>query len=162
MCNIMGGYMSYKDYMSEKGKRNATEFADLVFDNRAEANSVLDRMLTIINNYGFVTVADMYDIADITVVSYILNSCGWDTLYGFEVIAYTDGTGRSQYLLHTNRQTLKTTPEAFKLGSGYVQCAREEAQLNLEEIIETLIKQGYHYSDPIVVKLRETYDLLNE
>lgn len=51
-------------------------YDDILFDNRGEAEAVLDRMDELIESYGEVRVADMYDMAGIT-GNYTDNRYGW-------------------------------------------------------------------------------------
>ena len=48
-------------------------------------------MKDIIEQYGYVTVADLYDIAGITHISYSFNKYGWTNLDGVMVIFTTIG-----------------------------------------------------------------------
>lgn len=63
------------------------DFADrshihhIVFDSREDAESVYDSMLTCLNNYGMVSVADYYDLAGQT-STYTDSRYGWFKLSG--------------------------------------------------------------------------------
>lgn len=66
--------------------RIAHNFEDVVFDNRADAESVLDGMIEILNSeYRQVSVADFYDLAGIS-TSFTDNKYGWTDLRGSRVI----------------------------------------------------------------------------
>lgn len=65
--------------------RIAHNFEDVVFDNRADAESVLDGMIEILNSeYRQVSVADFYDLAGIS-TSFTDNKYGWTDLRGSRV-----------------------------------------------------------------------------
>lgn len=53
---------------------------DLYFDDRSEAQTVLDVMCDIIDQYGKVTVADYYRACDVTGSGYTDNYYGWNDL----------------------------------------------------------------------------------
>ena len=66
--------------------RIAHNFEDVVFDNRADAESVLDGMIEILNSeYRQVSVADFYDLAGIS-TSFTDNKYGWTDLRGARVV----------------------------------------------------------------------------
>lgn len=52
---------------------------EIVFGNRGDAQKVLDEMCNILCTYGFVTVADLYDLSDLH-PNYICNKYGWTNL----------------------------------------------------------------------------------
>lgn len=147
-----------------KTNKYSPVYSDLMFESLKEAKNVLHLMHENINEYGFVTIADMYDLADAQ-APYTAHRFGWDDLSGFKIItSYSIG----RYILITNRNTIRLTnvfcepADMLHENEDTSDMRLADAQVNLEEVIEDLIKQGHHYSDPIVVKLRETYDLLNK
>ena len=86
--------ISYKDYSSiskrdDRGNdrpRTASGYSydDIVFETRGAAEAVLDRMYELIEEYGNVRVADMYDMAGIT-GNYTDNRYGWNDLRGTKI-----------------------------------------------------------------------------
>ena len=75
-------YISYRDYSRRDDDRRYSssntrraDFEDIVFDYRSDAEAVLDQMHDICGRYGFVTVADLFDMADRT-PPYTANSYG--------------------------------------------------------------------------------------
>lgn len=94
-----GTYVSYNRF-SEKGsdRRDATEpraksrydFDELIFDSRGAAEAVRIQMEEVIERYGFVTVADMYDMAGLT-EPYTSNKYGWMNIRTAEVVRVRDG-----------------------------------------------------------------------
>lgn len=88
---------SYRDYSSGSGRRENNrstrtnyDFADLVYDTRSEAESVLASMDEIMDTYNVVTVADMYDLSGVT-CNYTDNKYGWMNISNAQVIDGRDG-----------------------------------------------------------------------
>lgn len=63
---------------------------DLIFESRAEAISVLERMEKVVDMYGFVTVADMKEFSKIP-QHYLDKSLGWTNLRKAKIIKVRDG-----------------------------------------------------------------------
>lgn len=92
-----GNYVSYRDYSrptsyrSESRARSTSSFNfdDLIYPTRGEAEAVLEQMCEVIDRYGIVTIADMYDMADLT-PPYTGNKYGWSRLGTAEVVRYRD------------------------------------------------------------------------
>lgn len=90
--------ISYRNYYDDKNDRfrsNATvktrfDYDDLLFETRAEAENVLDQMVSVIDKYGFVTVADMYDMADLT-APYTSAKYGWTNIRTADIVRNRDG-----------------------------------------------------------------------
>ena len=91
--------VSYRDYYgrerdrrSDRDSRGGTRFdyEDLVFDTRGEAEAVREQMDDVIDHYGFVTVADMYDMADLT-APYTASKYGWTNIRSAEPVRVRDG-----------------------------------------------------------------------
>ena len=61
-----------------------------MFETRGEAEMVREQMLDIIERYGFVTVADVYDMADLT-APYTSNKYGWTNIRNAETMRLRDG-----------------------------------------------------------------------
>lgn len=55
---------------------NRFRYEDISFESRGDAEAVRRQMLDVCDRYGFVSVADMYDMADLT-APYTSNSIGW-------------------------------------------------------------------------------------
>lgn len=89
-------YASYYDRggndrrSSDSRSRNRFDVDDIIFDGRGEAEAVLDRMEEMIDRYGFVTVADLYDMVDLT-APYTANKYGWTSVRTVEVVRSRDG-----------------------------------------------------------------------
>ena len=94
-----GSKISYTNFYESRDERKYTnarpatsrfDYEDLEFNTRGEAEAVLDEMANCIESYGFVTVADMYDIADVT-HPYTSAKYGWTNLSTAEVARCRDG-----------------------------------------------------------------------
>ena len=70
--------------------RTRFDYDDIVFDTRGEAEVVLRLMDETIEEYGSVTVADMYDMAGLT-EPYTANKYGWTTVRSAEIKRVRDG-----------------------------------------------------------------------
>ena len=86
-----GSKISYRDFYDQKTvsrrpetTRNRFDHDDILFESRGEAEAVLDEMIEVIGKYGFVTVADMYDMAQLS-QPYTSNRYGWTNLSSAEV-----------------------------------------------------------------------------
>lgn len=93
--------VSYRDYYDdprdtrrynyEPRTRRGFDYDDIAFDTKGEAELVLDRMCEVIEAYGFVTVADLYDLADLTAPAHTCNKYGWTSLRNAETVRTRDG-----------------------------------------------------------------------
>lgn len=94
-----GNKISYRSYYDDKkddyrgsGYRTGGRFDydDLIFDSREECETVREQMVDLIDTYGFVTVADMYDMAGIQ-APYTSNKYGWTNIRTAETVRGRDG-----------------------------------------------------------------------
>lgn len=94
-----GNKISYRSYYDNKRDdrrddsyqpRNRFDYDDLVFDSRGEAEAVREQMVEVIDQYGFVTVADMYDMADLP-APFTSNKYGWTNIRTAETVRTRDG-----------------------------------------------------------------------
>lgn len=89
-------YRSYYDRRDDDRRRESNRtrsgysYDDIVLDNRGEAEDVLTRMDELIDTYGCVSVADMYDLVGVT-GNYTDNKYGWTNLRNAEVVHVRDG-----------------------------------------------------------------------
>lgn len=67
------------------------DYDDIIFDERGDADLVLDQMESAIANYDFVTVADLYDLAGVTCRNYTANKYGWTDIRNAKVVRVRDG-----------------------------------------------------------------------
>lgn len=91
-------YRSYYDQKNGSGHRssettkthNGFEYDDIIFDNRGEAEAVKQQMQAAIGRYGFVTIADLYDMVDLP-APYTSQKYGWSDMSTVEVVRVRDG-----------------------------------------------------------------------
>ena len=92
------GYVSYRDYSrsDDRGRfrdsRSRSSYAhdDIILDSRGEAEEVLTRMDELIDTYGNVSVADLYDLVGKS-SEYTDNKYGWTNIRNAEPIRVRDG-----------------------------------------------------------------------
>lgn len=80
----------YRDRDRDRVRTSAYSFDDIVLDSRGEAEEVLARMDELIDQYGIVSVADLYDLVGIT-GNYTDNKYGWTNIRNAEPIRVRDG-----------------------------------------------------------------------
>lgn len=95
-----GSRVSYSRYYDDRerdrdrGSRTRTrvgyDYDDIILENRSEAAEVLDRMEDLLDTYGIVSVADLYDLVGIT-GNYTDNKYGWTNLKNASVVRARDG-----------------------------------------------------------------------
>lgn len=95
--NTKAGRVSYRDYYEGKNTRRPTssartryDYEDVILDTRYEAQMVLDRMFEIVDEYGMVSLNDLYDLVGIT-GNYTDNKYGWTDIRGAYVEHVRDG-----------------------------------------------------------------------
>ena len=96
------GGVSYRSYYDDRDRRDRDrdrggrtasgrfDYDDVVFETRGDAEFTLDQMTDILNKYGMVTVADMYEIARLT-PPYTASNYGWFNIRTAEVIRSRSG-----------------------------------------------------------------------
>lgn len=93
-------YVSYRSYSDRDRRddrrndyarnRSRYDFDDIILDDRGEAEEVLTRMDELIDTYGIVSVADLYDLVGIS-CDYTDNKYGWTNIRNAEAIRVRDG-----------------------------------------------------------------------
>ena len=93
-------YVSYRSYSdrdrdrrddrSSYRTRSAYEHEDIILESRGEAEEVLTRMDELVATYGFVSIADMYDLVGKT-CNYTDNKYGWTNIRNAEPVRVRDG-----------------------------------------------------------------------
>lgn len=90
-------YVSYNRFSSRDNRdyngynaRNAYALDDIYLNTRGDAEEVLDQMQDIINQYGIVRVADLYDMLGIT-GRYTDNRYGWSSVRRAKILSTRDG-----------------------------------------------------------------------
>ena len=98
--NSNASYVSYDRFSSKRDDdrrydrtytRNGYSYDDIIFDSRLEAEEVLASMDSLIDTYGFVSVADLYDLAGISDDNHTHNKYGWKNLHSAESVRVRDG-----------------------------------------------------------------------
>ena len=92
------GYVSYNRFSDKKDDRSYSESRtrtgyghdDIILETRAEAEEVLRRMDELIDAYGMVSVADMYDLVGKS-CNYTDNKYGWTNIRNAEPVRMRDG-----------------------------------------------------------------------
>ena len=79
-----------RDYDRNRTRRSVYDYDDIILDTRGEAEDVLNRMDDLIDAYGMVSVADLYDLVGVQ-GNYTDNKYGWTNLRNAEVRRTRDG-----------------------------------------------------------------------
>lgn len=91
--------ISYNRYYDRKDERRPNDshrtlsgysYDDVTLESRAEAEEVLTRMSELIDTYGEVSVADLYDLVGVT-CEYTDNRYGWTSVSSAKVVRTRDG-----------------------------------------------------------------------
>lgn len=93
-----GSYVSYDSSYRRENTRTASRepvrtgyrYDDIVLDSRAEAEEVLNRMDELIETYGVVRVADLFDLCGMT-CQYTDNNYGWTNISSAKIEHGRDG-----------------------------------------------------------------------
>ena len=91
-------YVSYRSYSDDRSRRRTDETRynnnfdreDIVYESKAEAEAVLERMDAYLDQYGVVKVADQYDASGLT-APFTANKYGWTSLRNAETVRVRDG-----------------------------------------------------------------------
>lgn len=88
------GHTDYNK-MSTQGEaprqRSGVDYNDIEFRTRGDAELVLDRMGELCENYDFVSVADMYSIAEVSNDNFALTKWGWTDISEAKVVPLSGG-----------------------------------------------------------------------
>lgn len=79
-----------RDRPAARSSSNRFDYDDISFDTRSDAELVKDQMMDMIDQFGLITVADMYDMAGLT-APYTAQRYGWFNIRTAEVIRGRDG-----------------------------------------------------------------------
>lgn len=71
--------------------RGNFDYDDIIFDNRGDAEAVLDAMNDIISSYGVVSVGDLFDLAGVSTDNFALNKYGWSDISGCKAVRIREG-----------------------------------------------------------------------
>lgn len=82
---------SYKDRKATYNPRSTFDFREFVFDDKRDADMVLNELCEIVDVYGFAKVSDFYDLVGETERNFTLNGYGWEALGSASVERVRDG-----------------------------------------------------------------------
>ena len=91
--------ISFTNYRSSSGSQNTRrsnytqsvlDYDSLIFSSRMEAESVLNKMCEMVETYGLVSIADMYDLAGVS-HPFTYDKYGWYDLRTADVVRSNDG-----------------------------------------------------------------------
>lgn len=93
--------VSYRSYYDQKNnnnyrptenvkQRNGFEYDEIIFNSRGEAEAAKQEMMNVIGRYGVVTVADLYDMAELS-APYTSQKYGWMDVSSAEPSRVRDG-----------------------------------------------------------------------
>jgi hypothetical protein len=87
-----GNYYNYAR-ASEPVKTSVSTFDydNIIFENRGDAEAVLESMDEAIDVYGVVSVGDLYELANLPSPNYTVNKYGWTNIRSAQVIRVRDG-----------------------------------------------------------------------
>lgn len=95
-----GTRVSYRTYYEDDRRDNSGttytgrsiyNFENLLFDKRSDADAVLDSMQDMIDQFGMVSVADLYDLADVNIDNTTASNYGWKSIATAKAVATPDG-----------------------------------------------------------------------
>lgn len=88
-----GSYYSkpYGEPVKAGSGNGSFDYDSIVFDNRGDAEAVLTSMGELVDQFGVVSVGDLYDLANIPSPNYTVNKYGWTTLRNAQVMRCRDG-----------------------------------------------------------------------
>lgn len=94
-----GSKISYNSIYDERRKNyrkdssiSSLDYDDVIFESRGEAETILSSLEEIIDRYGTTTVADLYDLAGISINGqHTFNKYGWSDLRSASVVRVYDG-----------------------------------------------------------------------
>jgi hypothetical protein len=81
----------YNEPVRAGSNGNSLDYDNIIFDNRGDAEAVLTSMEDILDQFGCVGVADLYDLADVAAPNYTVNNYGWTNLANAQVLRCRDG-----------------------------------------------------------------------
>lgn len=89
--------VSYRSYYDDRDRGTKTRvlstgynYDDIILSSRAEAEKVLTSMDDLIDKYGLISVADYYDLVDVS-SQYTDNHYGWDDIRSARVVRVSNG-----------------------------------------------------------------------
>ena len=78
-------------YAGSGGGTNRFDYDEIVFTSRGDADAVLDSMTDILQQFGMVSVADLFDLSKVPNDNFTMNRYGWTNLSGASIVRVRDG-----------------------------------------------------------------------
>lgn len=69
-------------------RKEMFEIENIVFAMHSDARKTLSAMQEIVDNYGYVTIADLYDLAGLRCKSYLYSRMGWKDLSDAKIVCF--------------------------------------------------------------------------
>lgn len=96
----------YKDsdstsYTERRSSIGSFDYDTIRFKTRGDAELVLASMEEVIERFGFVTVGDFYDLAEVSTDNYAVNKYGWKDIQSARIVYTSEG-----YIIKLPRATL--------------------------------------------------------
>ena len=86
------GYKSSNEPMrSGTPSASVFDYDNIIFSSRGDAEAVLSTMMEILDQFGVVSVGDLYDLANVNTQNYTVNKFGWTNLRNAQVMRCKDG-----------------------------------------------------------------------
>lgn len=73
---------------TEEERKETFKFEDIVFASHSDARKTLSAMREVVDNYGYVTIGDLYDIVGVNCKSYQYQRMGWKNLSDAKIIYF--------------------------------------------------------------------------
>lgn len=91
-------FVSYRDFSDKRERkgyndyksRTMFDYDDIFLESRRDAENVLKQMHDIINDYGILSVADMFDLVG-EPANYTMNKYGWHNIDNAEIVRTREG-----------------------------------------------------------------------
>ena len=94
-------FISYRDYSASSRKderrsdnyrsRSVLDYDDILFSSKGDAELVLTRLIEALDTYETVSIADFYDLSNVSDIPHTANNYGWDNLSKAYVDRVRDG-----------------------------------------------------------------------
>lgn len=88
-----GYYRSERDRRVDPPSRvkSGFDYDEIIFESRGDVEAIISAMQDAIDMYGTVSVADLFDLAEVSTTNYAANKYGWTDIRGAEPVRLRDG-----------------------------------------------------------------------
>lgn len=88
-----GYYRSERDRRVDPPSRvkSGFDYDEIIFESRGDVEAIISAMQDAIDMYGTVSVADLFDLAEVSTTNYAANKYGWSDIRGAEPVRLRDG-----------------------------------------------------------------------